>query len=66
MATKKFWFTAEAEDGENFHVYKKGGSIYVHSPCGKEYLCHPSVTSQEKVKREILLVFHSKIVSIVK
>jgi len=64
MAGRELWFVAETEDGQNYWVYKKGRSIYISSPNGHEHLCHASVTGQNKVKSEILLVYQAKVVSI--
>jgi hypothetical protein len=63
MAGRELWFVAETEDGQNYWVYKKGRSIYISSPSGHEHLCHPSVTGQDKVKSEIFLVYHAKVVN---
>lgn len=63
MAGKELWFVAETEDGQNYWVYRKGRSIYISSPSGHEHLCHPSVAGQDKVKSEIFLVYHAKVVN---
>jgi hypothetical protein len=64
MVKKELWFIAEGEDGSHYWVRKKGRSIYISGPNGREHLCHPSVTDQDKVKSEIFLVFHTKVVNI--
>ncbi|MBS3029650.1 MAG: hypothetical protein HCA25_22030 [Dolichospermum sp. DET50] len=64
MVKKELWFIAEGEDGSNYWVRKKGRSIYISGPDGHEHLCHASVTNQDKVKSEILIVFRTKVVNI--
>ena len=63
MAGRTLWFVAESEkaDGktESYYVYRKGSSIYISSPKGHEHLCHPSVTDQDRVINEILLVYNA-------
>lgn len=61
---KKLWFVAEGEDGNNYWVSKKGRSIYISGPTGREHLCHPSVITQDNVKSEILLIFRTKVTNI--
>ncbi len=63
-AGKELIFVAEGEDSCNYWVYKKGRSFYIRDPNGHEHLCHPSVTSHERIKSEILLVFHTKVIGI--
>ena len=64
MAGRELIFVAEAENGNNYWVYKKGSSFYISGPNGYEHLCHPSVTSHEKILSEILLVFNTKVVNV--
>lgn len=45
-------------------VYKSGRSFYISGPDFKEHLCHPSVTSREAIKREIYLVYKTKVTNI--
>lgn len=62
MAKKELIFVAEGENGCSYGVYKKGKAYYIHGPSGHEHLCHPSVTSHEQIKNEILLVFSTVVV----
>lgn len=64
MASKELWFVAEGEDGRTYRVSKKGRSIYISGPDGREHLCHPSAKNQSDVKSEILLVFRAKVINI--
>lgn len=65
MTRKELWLVAEAESNDKrkvtFYIYRSGNSIYISGPNGYEHLCHPSVTDQDRVRSEILLVFHASV-----
>lgn len=65
---RELLFVAEGEgpngEARSHRVYKSGRSFYVSSPNFPEHLCHPSVTSREDIKREIFLVFGTKVTNI--
>lgn len=65
---RELLFIAKGENdkGEScsHNVHKNGGSIFVSGPNFKEHLCHPSVSSAEQIKREIYLVFQTKVTDI--
>lgn len=46
--------------GTRVAVYKAGRTYRITSG-DEQHLCHPSVTSIDKVKREAFLVFHVKV-----
>jgi hypothetical protein len=65
---RELLFVAEGEGpgGEpaSHWVYKSGRSYYVSGPNFTEHLCHPSVTSHEAIKREIFLVYQTKVTNV--
>lgn len=65
---RELFFVAEGEgpngEARSHWVYKSGRSFYVTGPNFTEHLCHPSVSGHEAIKREIYLVYQTKITNI--
>lgn len=65
---RELLFIAEGESSDgspkSHWVYKAGRSFYVSGPNFTEHLCHPSVTNHEAIKREIFLVYQTKVTRI--
>lgn len=68
MSKRELLFIAEGEDSDgkprSHWVFKSGRSFYISGPNFTEHLCHPSVTSHEAIKREIYLVYQTKVTNI--
>jgi len=64
-SNRELFFIADGRDPDgqpiSHWIYKKGRSFYVSGPNFTEHLCHPSVKDQAAIKREIFLVYQTKV-----
>jgi len=56
----------EGPDGKavSYSVFKKGFKYYISGPNSMEHLCNRAVSDIEGIKREIFIVYRSKITKI--